>query len=223
MLEHSNDERIKRDIVEHLRWDERVDASQVRVTVVQGQVELQGTVPSFFVRMAAGYDAWAIRGVKRVDNQLEVAAPAATAVPTDEKVRTRILDALLWNPNIDVGRIEVAVEAGRVTVGGVVDAYWKKPRITELISEIMGVVSVDDRLRVIPRRRLADRDIEESIRSAVARSGAADPESLSISAREGVVRLTGRLKDRSAYVAVENAARHTSGVTGIIDELTIMP
>lgn len=40
------DEEIKRDLVDELYWDYRVDASNVKAEVSDGKVRLTGTVPS---------------------------------------------------------------------------------------------------------------------------------------------------------------------------------
>jgi len=46
------DEKIKKQVVDQLYWDARVDASDVKVEVSDRNVILTGTVPSYGVRQA---------------------------------------------------------------------------------------------------------------------------------------------------------------------------
>lgn len=66
------DELIKRDIIEKLFRDDRVDISNVYVAVNRGIIILKGEVPSYFSRSSAYEDAWEVLGVENVINQLLV-------------------------------------------------------------------------------------------------------------------------------------------------------
>jgi osmotically-inducible protein OsmY len=214
-------EELKRQVTEQLYWDQRVDASAVGVEVRDSVVTLSGTAPSFFVRMAAEYDAWSVPGVSHVVNNIEVTFRRPGPIPSDESIRRRILDALLWDPDIETEGIDIGVETGAVTLTGTTDAYWKKIRVEEQIQDILGVRAVHNRVRVEPRRSLGDTGIATAIRDALARTGAADTEGLRVQVDNGRVRLQGRVPDRNAYIAAENVARHTLGVVDIDNTLQV--
>lgn len=55
-----------------LEADSQVDATQVRVACEQKRVVLEGTVPTEEQKRRAGLDAWALFGVERVENRLQV-------------------------------------------------------------------------------------------------------------------------------------------------------
>src|SRR5512140_174657 len=84
---HTEQERIKRDVVEQLYWDQRVDSSEITVETSATHVRLTGTVPSYHARMAAEYDAWQVAGVSRVTNELTVAFSNPASMPSDESVQ----------------------------------------------------------------------------------------------------------------------------------------
>jgi hyperosmotically inducible protein len=63
------DEAIKRDLIDELYWDYRVDAFNVKAEVSDGRVELTGSVPSYSARHAAVTAAWGIDGVREVINR----------------------------------------------------------------------------------------------------------------------------------------------------------
>ena len=75
------DEKIKKDITDELYWDYRVDASNVKVEVSDGEVTLTGTVRDHTARTAANADAWGIAGVRQVTNLLTARLPPDFVAP----------------------------------------------------------------------------------------------------------------------------------------------
>jgi hypothetical protein len=67
-----SDDRIREDVNESLTQHPDVDASEVEVQVVGGQVTLTGTVSSRHEKRAAEDCAWNVSGVRDVDNHLKV-------------------------------------------------------------------------------------------------------------------------------------------------------
>jgi osmotically-inducible protein OsmY len=67
-----SDERIHEDVCEHLTHHPYVDASDIEVTVRDGEVTLSGTVDARMVKRAAEDVCEHVRGVKDVHNYLRV-------------------------------------------------------------------------------------------------------------------------------------------------------
>ena len=65
-----SDEKIKKDIIDHIYWDGRVDASNLTVSVERGHITLKVTVTGYFDRKAAFESAFNVPGVSRVENQI---------------------------------------------------------------------------------------------------------------------------------------------------------
>jgi hypothetical protein len=76
------DELLATAVHEALARDRRVDAQQVRVQAEGGTVQLLGEVDTNEERKAAEEVAERVRGVRRVENQLSVAASVAPAPGT---------------------------------------------------------------------------------------------------------------------------------------------
>lgn len=74
-----SDARITEDICDRLTLDDRVDASEVDVSVNNANVMLTGYVPTRFERRITESIVDATPGVVDVDNQLHVGPPAAGA------------------------------------------------------------------------------------------------------------------------------------------------
>jgi osmotically-inducible protein OsmY len=78
-----SDERIKEDANDRLTEDWRLDASNITVTVEQGEISLNGTVTSREAKRRAEDVVDDISGVKHVQNNLRVQAVSASAYRAD--------------------------------------------------------------------------------------------------------------------------------------------
>lgn len=218
--EHESED-IKRDVVDQLYWDDRVDASHIKVDVSDRQVRLSGRVPSYTVRRAAETDTWLVSGVTVVDNQLEVAYPLDFTRPADADLLAEISTALSWEPSLQDADIDVFVREGRVTLTGSVDAYWKKLRAEELATTLVGVVEVKNELAVVPTHRLEDRLIADSIVAALERNTPVEASVVDVRVSDGVVTLAGSVSSLPELRAVDDIASRTTGVVAVNNEVII--
>lgn len=215
-------EDIKKDVVDQLYWDDRINASKVNIDVSEdGKVSLNGTVPHYRARDAAEQDAWSVAGVSSVENNLSVEFPETFTVPTDEDIKSNVETSLLLNDDIDSSEIDVSVVGGVVTLEGEIDAYWKKIKAENLTSETSGVISVRNKLSIVPTESVVDESIADSITSSIDRSFEVSVDDVTVKVKNGVVTLLGTVPDWNAYDAAMDAARYTAGVTDIKDELII--
>jgi hypothetical protein len=72
---NKTDQEIQQDIFRELRWDSRVDQTEVGVQVDQGIVTLGGTVNSYAKKLAAREAAHRVVGVLDVANGIQVKRP----------------------------------------------------------------------------------------------------------------------------------------------------
>jgi osmotically-inducible protein OsmY len=212
------DEQIKKDVIDQLYWDSSVDASKVKVEVKDGEVTLGGTVPSYSSRSSAETDACMVRGVASVDNDLKV--EYLLDIPTDEEIKKKIEDNLFWNTLIDEKDIQVSVETGMVTLEGSVDMYWKKTRAEE-IADVNGVITITNKLAIVPSEKKSDKDIADDIVGALSRNALIDIDDVDVEVDNGVATLTGEVRSWSAYRAAEDAAFYTLGVVEVNNDLVI--
>jgi osmotically-inducible protein OsmY len=213
------EEDVKRNVVDQLAWDDRVDASKVGVAVDGGTVVLSGSVATPFARQAATQDARVVLGVAAVDNQLvvDMVEPVPPAPELEERMR-RVLD---WNPAIDSERITLSHQNGVVTVSGSVDALWKKFEVEYRLLDIAGVLGVVNELTVVPTQSINDELIANDIRAVIDRRIDIDIEDVDIKVEDGVVTLTGTVPTWTARSAAMEAASYTIGVTAVIDNLIV--
>jgi osmotically-inducible protein OsmY len=215
------DQQIKRDIVTELKWDHRVDASDISVNVANGVVTLTGSVPSYTARNFATSDAWGIAGVKRVNNLLTVTFPAGVTVPTDSQIKSSVDSTLTWNPDINNVNIDITVVKGTVTLEGTVDDYWQKWKAEDLVSDLSGVITVENHLTVVPTEDFVDQDIAEDIEAALERNLYVESEDVTVKVENGEATLTGTLPSYYARQRAYSAAANTLGVVNVNNNIVV--
>jgi osmotically-inducible protein OsmY len=215
-------EAIKKDVVDQLYWDDRVDAADVNVDVENGKVVLRGTVPTLIARHFAAADALSVAGVNALDNQLKVRYPASVTAPSDEQIRSNVENLLAWSSEIDAEHVRVRVDNGIVTLEGSVDALWKKLRVEEIVSQLTGVTAIDNELTSVPTKDTTDEVVAESVVSALKRNPMINADAIDVRVANGVVRLSGAVPNHSARQVAYHSALHTFGAIGVDDQLVIV-
>jgi len=214
-------EDIKKDVVDQLYWDDRVDASDVKAEVHDGAITLSGSVRTYTARQAAEEDAWLIAGVIAVNNLLEVVYPTESQRPDDAQLQANVATALGWAPDLEGADADVSVTNGWVMLKGSVDAYWKKLRAEELAATLTGVRGVANELSVVPSDAYEDKLIADSIVSALERNMYVDAEDVDVRVSDGIVTLSGGVSSLPAFQAARETAEYTAGVVGVENELVI--
>lgn len=215
------EEDIKRDVVNQLYWDNRVDASAIKVRVRDKKVRLFGTVSSNIAYQAAEYDAQNIQGVLGVNNQLRIEYPSGVTVPSDREIKASIKSVLVLNPNLDGNLIDVTVDDGVVELSGVVDAFWKRRKAEELTYDVTGVIDVENEITVTPTQDYVDELIKGNIDAALARNTHVSNGNISVEVKNGIVTLRGKVSNWYEARAVNDAALYTHGVIDVKSLLKI--
>lgn len=216
-----SDEKIKKDVVDQLYWDSRVDASEIDIEVDDGKVVLKGDVPDYGSKASASSDAWTIEGVTAVENDIMVNYPSSITVPRDEDIASNIRTSLELDVDIDAADIDISVTGGIVTLEGSVDAYWKKERVEHKASNSEGVVDIVNKISIVSTENFLDKDIAEEIMGSISRNFNVDEENIDVIVKDGEVTLSGSVSDWNAYRAVLDAAEFTPGVKDVKDHLII--
>ncbi len=216
-----SDEAIKKDIVESIYWDTRVDASNVQVAVDDGHVRLKGQVPTALARSSAHVDAELVSGVKSVNDDLRIEYTPIQPIRSELDLESSIRNTLEWDPNLDITDLAISIDSGWVTLEGTVDSYWKKIRAEESAADLVGVVGVTNKIAVVPSRDILDKVVADDIISALDRTLSVDINSIDVAVEDGVVTLSGTVPSLSSARAAENIAAYTSGVVDVKDNLMI--
>ncbi len=214
-------EEIKKDIVDELFWDGRVNAADILVEFKDGTVVLEGAVPNYRAKQAAEADARAIPGVHEIENRIQVRYPEKENVPGDVEIAGNIRSVLLWDPHLDANQMMVSVDNGEARLSGSVDAYWKKKRAEEIAFDVIGITAVHNELSVVPTHDIADQTIADDIMSALSRTGEVAPEAIRLGVSRGIVTLSGSVGTWGGFLRAQEVASVTPGVVDVVNRLNI--
>jgi osmotically-inducible protein OsmY len=218
----TNEELIKKDVVDQLVWDDSVDANDIRVKVAGTTVWLTGTVKSYSEKIAAGKNAYSVLGVTDVENNLDVKYSLDVILPDDEEITQNVTDSLMWNSKIISTGIRVETHNRIVVLTGTVTTLWEKLEAENVAQNTHGVLDVVNQIEVKLSKTIVDLDIEKDIRKAFRRNILIDEDKIAVECNEGVVRLSGEV---SGYLSKRKAidlAVHTGGVVNVIDDIAIV-
>ncbi len=214
-------EEIKRDIIEHLFWGGRIDSSDVHVEVSEREINLSGTVEDYTAFNATEENAWNIKGVRKVRNDLTIQYPEDLILPTDSEIKANIENLLRWQSNIEAENITIKVNNRNVTITGTINALWKKNRLEEMIQGMSGVQEIHNELSVVPKQKFDDRTISDNIMNALRRHANIDEDLIDITVNNSNVTLSGTVSSLSSYKDVQKIAENTSGVIIVDNELMV--
>jgi hypothetical protein len=112
-----SDRELQTDVLDELRWEPGVNATDIGVTVKDGVVTLEGTVDSLAEKSAAEKAVKRLPGVKALAVELEVNLPNSCE-RNDADIGLTARHVLDWDVLVPHGRIKVTVEKGFITTDG---------------------------------------------------------------------------------------------------------
>jgi osmotically-inducible protein OsmY len=218
---HKTDAQIQHDVLSELRWDSRIDETDVGVTVHGGIVTLSGTVASYPKKLAAKEAAHRVIGVRDVANELEVRVPGEGA-PSDSEIAAAVRNALVWDIRVPHAKIQSTVTDGIVTLEGVVDYTSQREDAARAIGSLAGVRAVINEI-VVFQPVVAPHALRASIEAALERQVHREVKRIQLDVVDGKVTVTGAVRSRAEHDAVIGAAWGTRGVQLVVDQLHIDP
>jgi osmotically-inducible protein OsmY len=120
--------------------------------------------------------------------------------------------------------LEVRVDKpGVVTIEGTVDSFWRKRRVTELVSRVNGVRVIKNLITVnadVMPDAVIKNNIEYNLRL---NEMVLEPEKIRVGVNEGTVILRGTVSFPDEKAAAAEIASWQRGVRGVDDEIEILP
>jgi osmotically-inducible protein OsmY len=215
-----SDSEIHKQVLDELRWDTRIDETDVGVEVDKGTVTLTGTVDSYAKRLAAEEAAHSVSGVLDVANDIKVKLPGSL-LRTDTDIAQAVRRALDWNVLLRAERVQTTVSEGWVTLSGEVDQLWERGAAERTVEHLTGVKGVTNMITVKPQP-VRPEEVKRRIEEALSRRAEREAERLRVDvADDGVVTLSGRVQNWPEVQAILGSVRFAPGVRRVVDNLTI--
>lgn len=215
-----SDDQIAESVRSELFQDLRITAPyEIGVTSEQGHVSLSGTVPTYFEKRLAAENARDVVGVGWVTNYLQV----KTAPRSDQTIRADILKRFDSDFLTNGQDLQVRVKDGVVSLTGNTNTFDERSHAVDLAGTVPGVTEIYDGIQVnrvwqytdsALARRIADRlESHDATRQAASQ--------VKVKVDQGIVTLTGNVRDWSERKEAGKVAFLTDGVLGVRNELTV--
>lgn len=151
--EQIDDATITAKIKAKLAGDPEVNALNVDVDTQDRVVRLSGTVEKETARREAAKIARRTRGVKRVENDLEIGRRTMGERLDDAAIVTKIKAKLTGAGSVNSLNVDVDSKEGVVTLSGKVESDEARDAAERIAKDTEGVVRVHNKIEVIDGRR----------------------------------------------------------------------
>lgn len=192
-----------------LESDSGLADSKIEVRLENGIAVLTGTARTIDQSERAVDRAMAAIGVRGVVNQVRLVGDGGFG----EALRSSVRKALDTNPAIDAKRITIHADGGRLVISGEVGTWDEQEIARETASQVAGVKEIENRTEVVFDSVRTDRQIEEQLGQMILNDPLYEGLSLSVSVKEGVVRLKGKVGSVGEYDRLVRRAL----VTGVFE------
>jgi osmotically-inducible protein OsmY len=209
---------IREAVESELSFDPQVDTADIAVRNLNGEVALNGTVPSYPQYLAAAAAAQRVGGVTSVLNHLQVVLPPDD-YRDDSMLTTAANNALALNVTVPDG-VEATAKEGNLTLTGTVSYGSERTAAERAVAGLVGVRNVRDDIEIAYDADPVDIDLH--VQEALDRSALVpDDSDVEVDTSGNVVKLTGRVRTWAEHDAVVGAAWMATGVLDVRDDLSI--
>jgi osmotically-inducible protein OsmY len=204
-----------------LDWDPKVDSAHIGVSAGSGAVTLAGYVHSYPQKFAAVHAAERVQGVSAVADGLEVKLPGSL-----RRNDTDIAEAIARkreSSTVIPSSVLAEVDDGNVVLRGDVEWAFQRDAAAAAIRHLAGVRNVRNLIVVKPRVRREAAETERRVEEALERTADIDARSVRVTAEDGAVHLSGRVRSLSQSRAAVKAAESAPGVMHVENDLVVRP
>jgi osmotically-inducible protein OsmY len=209
---------IREAVEAELGFDPLVDATDIAVRDINGDVALNGTVPSYPEYLEAAAAAQRVSGVKNVHNHLEVVLPPGN-YRDDAMLTTAANNALAANVTVP-GGVEATAHDGNVELTGTVKHGPQRAAAELAVAGLTGVRNIRDDIEIGYDADPAN--VAAGVQDALDRYAlVTDDSDVGVYTSGNTVTLTGHVRTWAEHDAVVGAAWMATGVSDVRDDLDI--
>ncbi len=209
---------IREAVQKELEFDPLVDESGITVKNMNGDVALNGTVPSYPQSLEAAAAAKRVQGVTKVHNHLMVVLPPAH-YRDDPLLTTAANNALATTVTVP-DNVEASATDGNIWLTGMVSYRFERDAAERAIAELTGVRNITDDIEIFSDEEAAD--VTMLVQDALNRYALIpDGSDVQVQASDGTVTLTGHVRNWAEHGTVIDAAWYGMGVRNVRDDLVV--
>src|SRR6476660_8762397 len=209
---------IREAVEAELSYDPLIDSANIGVKNINGDVALNGTVPSYPQYLEAFAAAQRVAGVKNVHNHLAVVLPDDD-YRDDPMLTTAANNALALNVTVPDG-VEATARDGNVTLSGTVPFGPQRAAAESVVAGLTGVRTVNNEVEVWD-----DADpiaVTVRVQDALDRNALIpDDSDVFVETSGNTVTLTGHVRSWAEHDAAVGAAWMATGVYDVRDKIQV--
>jgi osmotically-inducible protein OsmY len=213
------DANIQRDVMDQIKWNPLLTASEIGVAVKNGVVTLSGQVDSYLKKLEAEKETKKVSGVKAIAEDIQVGISAQDK-RTDAEIAETVLHALKWDTSIPEEDIKVKVEDGFVTLEGTVEWEYQRLAARNAVANLAGVRSVINAIQL--KHRTSPDDLKQKISAAFHRSATLDASQIQVEVLDAKVILKGKVRSFAEKEDAARAAWAAPGITQVENQLELL-
>jgi osmotically-inducible protein OsmY len=215
-FEDISDKDMKQAVKDAFYYDPRVFSFDLSVDVENGMATLSGEVDNLRAKRAASEDARNVMGVWRVRNHIKVRPEAEL---TNAKLETKVMDAILRDPYLQMYEFDITARNGRVYLNGQVNSMFEKEHAEDVIERVKGVADVVNYVDYEDSwKRKSDWALRQDVWHQLYWSPFVEETQVEISVDNGVVTLEGKVDTWLERVSAEENA-YDAGAKNVINKL----
>lgn len=211
------DVKIREDVINEIKWDPSVTATDVSVSADHGIVTLRGNVPHYSEKTQAEEAAQRVGGVRAVADEIEVNIMGSHE-RSDTEIAEAAVNALEWSYSVPKG-IKASVRKGWLTLRGEAEWDYQRTAAKTAVSQLMGVTGVSYDISI--RSQALPKEVKGLIESALKRSAESEGRSIDVAVSGNCVTLSGNVHSYAEIEDARKAAWMAPGVLTVINNLKI--
>jgi len=201
----------------------------IKIESKNGDVTLTGIISEYFHKSLAHETVMDIRGVKTIDNRLEVKGSPPSA-NSDVWLRDKVKASLLFHRSVNAGSTEVDVKDGVVTLRGQAMSQAQKELTAEYAGDIEGAREVKNEMTVVktPKKTLRTKDekiddssITAQVKMALLLHRSTSGLGVSVATEKGTVMLNGKAANTAEKDRVTRFVKDINGVRKVKNKMTL--
>jgi hyperosmotically inducible periplasmic protein len=216
-MNRPDDRRLAGEVERAIGLEPRVGLTNLHVQVIDGTAFLRGVVGSLEQREAAGRAASRVAGIRKVENDLTVAADEDRS---DRKLQRALEEVLAAVPGLDPAAVGARVERGVAHLVGHVQSAAQEEAALAAARRVSGLKDVVSQIAITTGAPGDPVGLTNRVAQALAQDDRINARPIAVEAgRDGAITLAGEVASAEEREIAHRIALAVPGVHHVVNEL----